>query len=92
MEGVVAATLLVGGGLGALQTASIITGLPFSIIVLFIIYSLYAGLAQEHEVEEAVRQRLKEVEERHVLEEAISSAVRDEALEDDMKNNRLPQK
>ena len=85
MEGVVAATLLVGGGLGALQTASIITGLPFSIIILFIIYSLYAGLAQEYEVEEAVRQRLKDVEERHVLEEAISSAVRDEALEDDMK-------
>ncbi len=40
MEGVVAATLLIGGGLTALQTASIITGLPFAIILLMMVYSL----------------------------------------------------
>lgn len=41
MEGVVAATLLVGGGLSALQTASILTGLPFTLILMIMIYSLY---------------------------------------------------
>ncbi len=77
MEGVVAATLLIGGGLTALQTASVITGLPFSLILLLIIYSLYSGLLEEYEVEEAVRQKLQEVEERHVLEEAVAHAVSD---------------
>lgn len=41
MEGVVAATLLVGGGLSALQTASVLTGLPFTLILVIMIYSLY---------------------------------------------------
>lgn len=82
MEGVVAATLLIGGGLTALQTASVSTGLPFSLILILIIYSLYAGFSQEYEVEEAVRTRLREVEEQHVLNEAIVSAVQDEALVD----------
>ncbi|MDD4226344.1 MAG: BCCT family transporter [Mariniphaga sp.] len=47
-EGAVAAVLLIGGGLGALQTASIITGLPFAIVLLIMAYSLTKGLSQEH--------------------------------------------
>ncbi len=82
MEGVVAATLLIGGGLTALQTASITTGLPFAFILLLMIYSMYAGFAQEYEVEEAVRRKLQEVEEKHMLDEAITEAVQDEALVD----------
>ncbi|ESA36456.1 glycine betaine abc transporter [Leptolyngbya sp. Heron Island J] len=46
-EGVVAAVLLLGGGLQALQTASIATGLPFAIVLLVMCYSLYRGLSQE---------------------------------------------
>ena len=46
-EGVVAAVLLLGGGLQALQTASIATGLPFAIVLLVMCYSLYKGLSQE---------------------------------------------
>ena len=46
-EGVVAAALLLGGGLQALQTASIATGLPFAIVLLIMCYSLYRGLSQE---------------------------------------------
>lgn len=46
-EGVVAAVLLLGGGLTALQTASITTGLPFAIVLLIMCYSLYRGLAEE---------------------------------------------
>ncbi len=47
-EGAVAAVLLVGGGLSALQTASISTGLPFAIILLFVVWSLLKGLREEH--------------------------------------------
>jgi choline/glycine/proline betaine transport protein len=45
LEGAVAAALLVGGGLVALQTAAITTGLPFALVLLFMIYSLRKGLA-----------------------------------------------
>nr|MBI1229518.1 BCCT family transporter [Cytophagales bacterium] len=45
--GAVAAVLLLGGGLQALQTAVIITGLPFAIILLLMCYSLYRGLDEE---------------------------------------------
>ncbi len=47
-EGGVAAVLLLGGGLGALQTAAITTGLPFAIILIIMTYSLTKGLSQEH--------------------------------------------
>lgn len=47
-EGAVAAILLVGGGLGALQAGAISTGLPFSIVLLVMCYSLQKGLSQEH--------------------------------------------
>ncbi|MEL7834551.1 BCCT family transporter [Fodinibius sp. Rm-B-1B1-1] len=48
-EGAVAAVLLLGGGLNALQTASIITGLPFLFILLLMCYSLYKGLSEAHQ-------------------------------------------
>ncbi|HBT11063.1 MAG TPA: choline transporter, partial [Leeuwenhoekiella sp.] len=43
----VAAVLLIGGGLEALQTATIVTGLPFAIILLIMCYSLYKGLRED---------------------------------------------
>jgi len=43
----IAAILLYFGGLDALQMASIITALPFAVIMLFMMYSLYISLAQE---------------------------------------------
>ncbi|MEX2445571.1 MAG: BCCT family transporter, partial [Alkalispirochaeta sp.] len=45
LEGAVAAALLVGGGLVALQTAAITTGLPFALVLLFMVFSLRRGLA-----------------------------------------------
>lgn len=80
MEGVIAATLLVGGGLSALQTASVITGLPFTIILLIMIYSLYLGLRQEFLVERAVKQKLQKVEDNHIIGEIVQTTVDDEAL------------
>ncbi|MEX0895217.1 MAG: BCCT family transporter, partial [Balneolaceae bacterium] len=48
-EGLVAAVLLVGGGLSALQTAAITTGLPFTLVLLVMCYSLYKGLNHEYQ-------------------------------------------
>jgi choline/glycine/proline betaine transport protein len=45
LEGVVAAVLLVGGGLTALQTAAISAGLPFAVLLLLMIVSLHRSLA-----------------------------------------------
>lgn len=80
MEGIVAITLLVGGGLTALQTASIITGLPFAIILLLMIYSINEGLKQEFEIEEIVRKKVREVREDHIINEVINATVHDHAL------------
>ena len=62
-EGAVAATLLVGGGLTALQTASVTTGLPFAVILLLMVYTLYLGLSREYEIlqSEEFRERIGEM-------------------------------
>ena len=46
-EGLVAASLLLGGGLAALQAASVSTGLPFAIVLLLACYALIRGLMSE---------------------------------------------
>jgi len=46
-EGVVAAVLLIGGGLTALQSASIAAGLPFAVILLLIALGLLKAFRQE---------------------------------------------
>jgi len=48
-EGAVAAVLLIGGGLGALQTAAISTGLPFALLLILLMWSLLKGLEKEHQ-------------------------------------------
>ena len=60
-EGTVAAVLLIGGGLQALQTATIVTGLPFAVILLIMCYSLYKGL-KEDLVEMQDKKEQKEME------------------------------
>jgi choline/glycine/proline betaine transport protein len=52
MEGVVAAVLLIGGGLQALQTAAIVMGLPFAFILVVMVFSLHKGLLKEYEKEQ----------------------------------------
>ena len=75
MEGAVAATLLVGGGLKALQTAAISTGLPFTILLLIMVYSLYRGLKQEY------RERLRQEKEETTQDYAqrIESVLREQS-------------
>ncbi|WP_254446748.1 BCCT family transporter [Ruegeria sp. HKCCD8929] len=47
-SGVVAAVLMLAGGLSALQTASIVAGLPIAVIVLLMIYGMVRTLHEEH--------------------------------------------
>nr|WP_282594525.1 BCCT family transporter [Halomarina salina] len=54
-EGAVAAVLLVGGGLNALRTAAITTGLPFTVVLLVLCYTLYRGLRKERGMLESDR-------------------------------------
>lgn len=44
LEGIVAAVLLIAGGLGALQTATIASALPFTVIMILICWGLYKAL------------------------------------------------
>jgi BCCT family betaine/carnitine transporter len=46
-EGAVAIVLLIGGGLAALQSAVISTGLPFTLVLLVMCYAIWRGLAAE---------------------------------------------
>ena len=48
-EGICAAILLLGGGLAALQTATIVTGLPFGIVLMLMLFSMKKGLDEEYE-------------------------------------------
>lgn len=47
MEGIVAAVLLLGGGLLALQTAVVATGLPFAVVLLLLSFSLVRGMGDD---------------------------------------------
>ncbi|ERS88488.1 BCCT family transporter [Halomonas sp. PBN3] len=47
IEGAIAIALLLGGGLGALQTAALTTGLPFTLVLLVGCYAIVKGLMNE---------------------------------------------
>jgi choline/glycine/proline betaine transport protein len=78
-EGVVAAVLLWGGGLGALQTASITTGLPFAIVLLIMCYSLYKGMERDLNIMESeeFQKRVKEAAEAQALGTPASAPATD---------------
>ena len=46
-EGLVAITLMLGGGLASLQAAAITTGFPFTFVLLLMCVSVYLGLREE---------------------------------------------
>jgi choline/glycine/proline betaine transport protein len=77
-EGLVAAILLVGGGLSALQTASISTGLPFALILLVMCFSLHRGLKREYKENQ---QKIKD-KERESYEELVKDAIENQKQED----------
>ncbi|ALO15488.1 Glycine betaine transporter OpuD [Salinivirga cyanobacteriivorans] len=71
-EGAVAAVLLIGGGLGALQTAAISTGLPFAILLIILAFSLLKGLRMEY----SNMMELKREEERKEYQDTIANLIR----------------
>lgn len=81
--GGVAAVLLFGGGLQALQTAAITTGLPFALILLVMSRSLFKGIRKEH-YQMLELQREKERESYHDLINKLMKPGRDE----DSKNEK----
>jgi choline/glycine/proline betaine transport protein len=77
MEGVIAAVLLIGGGLATLQAASVSTGLLFAAVLLVGVYALYVGFSQELYVETSVERALSSAKDEHLLQEAVTLAVQD---------------
>ncbi len=71
-EGAVAAVLLIGGGLGALQTAAIISGLPFAVVLIIMSYSLLKGLQDE----QAKIRRYEVQKERKSYQDIISDVIK----------------
>lgn len=61
LAGLIAATLLSGGGLVTLQAAVTISGLPFAILLLLMCVSLYMGIKEDFQLS-ARRSKLKEDE------------------------------
>ncbi|MEO6683944.1 MAG: BCCT family transporter [Ginsengibacter sp.] len=62
LQGIIAIVLLLGGGLSSLQAGVIITGLPFTVILCVMCYSLHKGLQEEYVKNQ---KRSKSVEERN---------------------------
>ncbi len=75
VEGVIAAVLLIGGGLATLQTASVCTGLPFAIVLLVGVYSLFIGFSNEMYVENAVQKAVKKTMQEHEVTEVVTTVV-----------------
>ncbi|MCC9620551.1 BCCT family transporter [Thalassospira sp. MA62] len=47
-EGLIAAVLLVAGGLSALQAAAVVAGFPFAFVMIVMMYSLLRALGRDH--------------------------------------------
>jgi len=56
-EGFIAAILLAAGGLGALQAAAIVAGLPFAIVIFAMMYALWRGLGRDRLILYRAQQR-----------------------------------
>jgi choline/glycine/proline betaine transport protein len=80
-EGAVAATLLLGGGLKALQTAAISTGLPFTLLLFVMCYSLYKGLTEEYNDLEDKKQQKERESYQKVLSELIAKRQKKNKVE-----------
>lgn len=80
--GVIAAVLMYGGGLNALQTVVTISGLPFAILLVFMCYSLYKGINQDYEKAE----RKGEVLEREKYRKKILQLVRKDLENQNLEN------
>src|SRR5690554_2876857 len=60
--GAIAAVLMYGGGLNALQTAVTISGLPFAILLVMMCFSLLSGLKEDYQKTERQKKLLEKEE------------------------------
>ncbi|NKI26968.1 BCCT family transporter [Arenibacter sp. 6A1] len=66
--GVIAAVLMYGGGLNALQTAVTISGLPFAILLVMMCFSLYSGIKEDFQKSEREKKLIeKEAYRKNIL-------------------------
>jgi choline/glycine/proline betaine transport protein len=70
-EGFIAAILLAAGGLGALQAAAIVAGLPFAIVIFAMMYALWRGLGRDRLI-------LYRAQQRFITDESIDHNTADE--------------
>lgn len=75
--GVIAAVLMYGGGLDALQTVVTISGLPFAILLVMMCFSLYRGINEDYEKEE----RKDKLLERESYRRNVLNLVNEERME-----------
>ncbi|MDT0293797.1 BCCT family transporter [Mesonia ostreae] len=80
--GTVAAVLMYGGGLNALQTAVTISGLPFAILLVMMCFSLLSGLKEDYEKAE----REEKLEEKEVYRKNILELVEKARAQKEKKN------
>ncbi len=75
LEGLVAIALLLAGGLGALQTGSILTALPVSIVIIGMCIALYKGLAAEHRLLLRAESRQRREELAHEVSDDVTGSL-----------------
>lgn len=84
--GVIAAVLMYGGGLNALQTAVTISGLPFAILLVMMCFSLLSGLQEDYQS----NQRKKKLTEKESYQKNLLNLVNKEREERQQKNQATP--
>lgn len=79
--GIIAAVLMYGGGLNALQTAVTISGLPFAILLVIMCYSLLSGLKEDHAKSERKKKLLEREDYRKNILELVNKDRAEKNLE-----------
>ena len=91
LSGLIAATLLTGGGLDTLQAAVTISGLPFAILLVLMCVSLYIGLKEDFTLDqrrakvkedESYKAALKKMLEEERVKELAGDAAGGESIEE----------
>lgn len=71
LEGIIAAVLLVAGGLAALQTMAILVALPFSIVMVLMVFATTKALMAEHRT---IKRQERDAHTEHIMEQVAESS------------------
>lgn len=75
LEGLVAIALLLAGGLSALRTASILTALPISVVIIGMCMALYKALSAEHQLLVRAERRQRREELAHEISDDVTDGL-----------------